>query len=174
MSQSKKKFIQKSDIGEPVLISTTSVIDTIALPAGASLRNGMDDVQKPAPPLPPLHPMRKFGFRRNGAMTPTGSNPGELNEFLAYNKSTSHIPSGRSVSSSGSAGSGGSGGTKEVNETYYPLSSDEAAGWKPRHGLRKSSSEGEKLGRRLRGMEMTAGPPGTNAPKVGVMDGGMF
>jgi hypothetical protein len=174
MSQTKKKPIQKSDIGEPVLISTTSVMDTIALPVGASLKNGMDELpfQKLAPPLPPPHPIRKFGFRRNGAMTPTGTNSGELNEFLV-NKYGAYVPSGRSLSSSGSAGSGGSGGAKDVNEaTYYPLSSEEAASWKPRHRLRKSSSEGEKLGRRLRGMEMTAGP-GTDAPKGGV-EGVMF
>src|SRR5262249_38879946 len=40
----RKKSIQKSEISEPMLISTTSVIDTVDLPEGASLRNGMEDV----------------------------------------------------------------------------------------------------------------------------------
>jgi hypothetical protein len=60
----RKKSIAKSDISEPVFLSTTSVIDTVNLPAGASLKNGID---YDAPPVPPINPMRKrFGFGRSG------------------------------------------------------------------------------------------------------------
>jgi hypothetical protein len=52
----RKKSIAKSEISDPVFISTTSVIDTVNLPAGASLKNGMVEV---APPLPPINPMRR-------------------------------------------------------------------------------------------------------------------
>ncbi|KAF2687079.1 hypothetical protein K458DRAFT_296332 [Lentithecium fluviatile CBS 122367] len=52
----RKKSIAKSEISDPVFISTTSVIDTINLPAGASLKNGMDSAP---PPVPPINPMRR-------------------------------------------------------------------------------------------------------------------
>jgi hypothetical protein len=58
----RKKSIAKSDISEPVFMSSTSTIDTVNLPAGASLKNG---AEHDAPPVPPINPMRKrFGFGR--------------------------------------------------------------------------------------------------------------
>jgi hypothetical protein len=197
-SHSQKRPIQKSDISDPVLISTTSVIDTIALPAGASLRNGMDEVSSyKAPPLPPLNPMRrKFGFGKgapysNGA-SPVASHAG-LDDFLNQRNSASKHSGtyGRSVSSSGSAGSGGSAAATESLDRVYPLSSDEAPVWRPKHGLRKSSSEGEKLGMRLRAqqelqrqmqMELTSGlrsgfgqsETPTNGAGGPAVEGGMF
>ncbi|KAL1391754.1 hypothetical protein HDK64DRAFT_197206 [Phyllosticta capitalensis] len=68
----RKKSIQKSIISEPMFLSSTSVVDTIELPAGASLRNGMMG----PPPLPPVNPKRRrFGFGRSNshASTSTGS-----------------------------------------------------------------------------------------------------
>jgi hypothetical protein len=66
----RKKSVAKSDISEPVFLSTTSVIDTVNLPAGASLKNG---IEHNAPPVPPINPMRKrFGFGRPG---PENHNP---------------------------------------------------------------------------------------------------
>jgi hypothetical protein len=63
----RKKSVAKSDISEPVFLSTTSVIDTVNLPAGASLKNGID---YDAPPVPPINPMRKrFGFGRDRSGT---------------------------------------------------------------------------------------------------------
>lgn len=59
----RKKSIAKSIISEPMFLSSTSVVDTIELPPGASLKNGMDEVP---PPLPPINPMRRrFGFGRS-------------------------------------------------------------------------------------------------------------
>lgn len=52
----RKRTITKSDISEPTLISSTSNVDTVDLPPGASLKNGMDEV---APPLPPINPRRR-------------------------------------------------------------------------------------------------------------------
>jgi hypothetical protein len=215
-SQSRKRSIQKSDIGEPRLISTTSVIDTISLPPGASLKNGMDEVN--APPVPPINPMRKkFGFSGSGRernITPEAN--ARLDEYLAH-KSQGYVPSGRSISSSGSAGSGGSGGgtitsgirtsqtsgngvasssmgmgaaPRASEDSFYPLSSQDTSAWKPSkgrfapgHGLRKSSSEGERLGQRIRDqqrmqMQMQAelrenlksSAKGVDPP----VDGGMF
>jgi hypothetical protein len=63
----RKKSVAKSDISEPVFLSTTSVIDTVNLPAGASLKNG---IEYDTPPVPPINPMRKrFGFGRDRSGT---------------------------------------------------------------------------------------------------------
>lgn len=63
----RKKTVNKHEISEPVaLLSSTSNVDTIDLPAGASLKNGMDS----PPPLPPVNPRRRatrklFGLGRS-------------------------------------------------------------------------------------------------------------
>lgn len=60
----RKKSIAKSEISEPVFLSTTSVIDTVNLPVGASLKNGSEPFVPP--PVPPINPMRRrFGFGRS-------------------------------------------------------------------------------------------------------------
>ncbi|WPA98481.1 uncharacterized protein RHO25_003093 [Cercospora beticola] len=51
----RKRTITKYDISEPTLISSTSNVDTVDLPAGASLKNGIEE----APPIPPINPRRK-------------------------------------------------------------------------------------------------------------------
>lgn len=53
----RKKSIAKADIGDPLLVSTTSVIDTISL-ADASIKNSMEHAP---PPVPPINPMRRRG-----------------------------------------------------------------------------------------------------------------
>lgn len=68
----RKKTISKSDISEPTLISSTSNVDTVALPEGASLKNGMDE----PPPLPPMNPRRRgtrklFGLGRTDSSEDT-------------------------------------------------------------------------------------------------------
>jgi len=63
----RKKTVNKHEISEPVaLLSSTSRVDTIDLPAGASLKNGMEG----PPPLPPINPRRRatrklFGMDRS-------------------------------------------------------------------------------------------------------------
>ncbi|KAF2097026.1 hypothetical protein NA57DRAFT_57636 [Rhizodiscina lignyota] len=69
----RKRSIQKSEISEPTLISTTSVVDTVNLPPGASLKNGLDEA---APPVPPINPRRRmFGFGRSGENSPNTQTP---------------------------------------------------------------------------------------------------
>ncbi|KAK8194267.1 hypothetical protein M8818_007455 [Zalaria obscura] len=74
----RKKTVLKSEIGDPVLVSSTSNVDTVDLPPGASLRNGMDDVDAGAPPaVPSMNPRRRktqrlFGFGRDGAQDEGG------------------------------------------------------------------------------------------------------
>ncbi|KAL2358662.1 hypothetical protein BJ546DRAFT_1057082 [Cryomyces antarcticus] len=54
----RKKSIQKSDISEPTLISTTSNVDTFDLPPGTSLRNGQADAPV-APAVTAANPRRR-------------------------------------------------------------------------------------------------------------------
>lgn len=64
----RKKTVNKHEISEPVaLLSSTSQVGTVDLPVGASLKNGMDDIP---PPLPPVNPRRRatrklFGMGRS-------------------------------------------------------------------------------------------------------------
>jgi hypothetical protein len=108
----RKKSIQKHEISEPTLISTTSVIDTVDLPPEASLRNGMDQLSPPVPPMNPLR--RRFGFGRRADVDPPRP-PYASGDHHSYS-------------------------ADEGNDKPY----------RPRHRLRKSSSEGGKIGMRLR------------------------
>ncbi|KAM3421521.1 hypothetical protein BST61_g1910 [Cercospora zeina] len=56
----RKRTVTKYDISEPTLISSTSNVDTVDLPPGASLKNGMTD----PPPIPPINPRRKGTTRK--------------------------------------------------------------------------------------------------------------
>ena len=69
----RKKSVAKADISEPIFLSTTSVIDTVDLPPGASLKNG---VESAPPPVPPINPMRRrFGFGRSATDGPEVHTP---------------------------------------------------------------------------------------------------
>ena len=60
-SNYRKHSINKCDISEPTFISCTSSVDTVNLPEGASLSNGMDSppLQGSAPPIPVRDSRRK-------------------------------------------------------------------------------------------------------------------
>lgn len=62
----RKKTISKSEISEPTLVfsSTASSLDTVALPPGASLKNGMSE----PPPVPPLNPRRRTTRKMFGGL----------------------------------------------------------------------------------------------------------
>lgn len=69
----RKKSINKADISDPIFLSTTSVVDTINLPHGASLKNGFQDSP---PPVPAINPMRRrFGLGRTNTEDSNGSSP---------------------------------------------------------------------------------------------------
>ena len=59
--QHRKQSINKQDISEPTFISSTSSVDTIDLPLGASLKNGMESPSSPTspPPIPDRDSRRK-------------------------------------------------------------------------------------------------------------------
>ncbi|KAK3081335.1 hypothetical protein LTS18_007779 [Coniosporium uncinatum] len=72
-----KKSINKYDISEPKLLKMTADVDLVDLPPGASLRNGLEEVQASAPPAPPVLPKksrrRRFGFGRSETADPSSS-----------------------------------------------------------------------------------------------------
>lgn len=60
--QPRKRSVIKQDISEPTFISCTSSVDTVNLPPGASLSNGMDapsPTRDPPPPIPARDSRRK-------------------------------------------------------------------------------------------------------------------
>lgn len=70
----RKKTVSKYDISEPTLVCSTSSIDVVDLPEGASLKNGMED----PPPIPPINPKRRatrgiFNMGRNHSDESTSS-----------------------------------------------------------------------------------------------------
>ena len=56
---SRKRSINKHDISEPMFLSGTSSVDTINLPPGSSLRNGMDSPPTGNPPSIPMRDSRR-------------------------------------------------------------------------------------------------------------------
>lgn len=58
----RKRSVNKQDISEPTFVSCTSSVDTVNLPSGASLSNGMDapsPTRGPPPPIPVRDSRRK-------------------------------------------------------------------------------------------------------------------
>lgn len=58
----RKRSVNKQDISEPTFVSCTSSVDTVSLPPGASLSNGMDapsPTRGPPPPIPIRDSRRK-------------------------------------------------------------------------------------------------------------------
>lgn len=83
----RKKTINKFDISEPTLVSSTSNIDTVDLPPGASLKNGMDEVYAIEQAAVVSRRRKLFGFGREGSSdrekTPDSVTSPPLNGFTS-------------------------------------------------------------------------------------------
>ncbi|KAL5115072.1 hypothetical protein ACEQ8H_007047 [Pleosporales sp. CAS-2024a] len=135
----RKKSVAKSEISEPVLLSMTSQIDTVNLPAGASLNNGLG---YDAPPVPPINPMRKrFNF-------------GQADAAGSHNPYDPAIQPGLD-----------SPRAPYAEQQMRTKSSDALPGGaqQPRNRLRKNSSEG----RSLRGQAQAQSGPSPGLPPPG-------
>lgn len=82
----RKKTISKSEISVPTLISATSNIDTVDLPEGASLQNGMDEV----PVLPPINPRRRAARKLLGMVR--GESASAIDDKHNYGRSKTPDP----------------------------------------------------------------------------------
>lgn len=87
----KKRAVSKADISEPTLLSSTSNIDTVELPEGASLKNGMDEVAQP-PPVPPINPKRRGTRKLFGLGSRSGSDPSQGAGYGNYGRSKTPDP----------------------------------------------------------------------------------
>ncbi|MCJ1370849.1 hypothetical protein MMC20_002062 [Loxospora ochrophaea] len=150
----RKRSINKHDISEPTFQFSTSSFNTVDLPTGASLSNGMPPPpQGPIPPIPPLNPRRQ--------RTTTTQNI-----FTAFAKNdkieTIPLPTARS---------------QPAGEELSTFSADESDPRpKVRHKLRKTSSEGGNMNARARQHAMMAPSPAvpqyTQQYSQGVVGGG--
>ncbi|TAQ90564.1 hypothetical protein B7494_g1150 [Chlorociboria aeruginascens] len=150
----RKKSVNKSEISEPTLISSTSRITTVNLPPGSSLQNGMES----APPIPPVNPRR----RQTRAM---------FGNFMGKKDSSESIDAPSLLPASQSA------------EEMSTFSADEGETKpKQRQKLRKSSSEGGNMNARARQVanatpspalpDAIVPPPSSSPPRH--VEGGMF
>lgn len=120
----RKRSVNKQDISEPTFVSCTSSVDTINLPPGASLSNGMDapsPTRGPPPPIPVRDSRRKRTHTFFQALGRT--------EKSAETTSTEPTPSPRE---------------DDPYEERSTFSADDepTASSKMRQKLRKSSSDG--------------------------------
>lgn len=155
---SRKGSINKSEISTPTLISGTSSMNTIELPHGASLNNGMAIGMADVPPLPPINPRRRgqnffspFGNRStNNGSSSSISSPlvTPMDERRPY--------------------------TMGEPEAFEPPMLDQGEN-KPRFRtrLRKSSSAGENMSHRarhqaLKELERIPRSPNLSAPSKGM------
>ncbi|OJJ81657.1 uncharacterized protein ASPGLDRAFT_1497841 [Aspergillus glaucus CBS 516.65] len=148
-----KRPINKLQISEPTLLSSTSNVPTVGLPPSASLTNGME-----TPPVPPMNPRRR---RQTTTQTILGALKGEKQDTQSSSPSE-YATSGRGTPAD----------ERSMFEDERPLS---------RNRLRKTSSEGGSLSIKAR-QEIISGtapppmpypPPSYPPPKV-PFDGRMF
>ena len=120
----RKRSVNKQDISEPTFVSCTSSVDTVNLPPGASLTNGMDAPSPTRGPPPPI-PVRDSRRKRTQTFLQTLGR----NDKQVETTSTEPTPSPRE---------------DEAYEERSTFSADDepTASSKMRQRLRKSSSEG--------------------------------
>ena len=151
--QARKRSINKQDISEPTFVSSTSSVDTVNLPPGASLSNGMDapsPTRGPPPPIPVRNSRRK---RTHTLLQALGRSEKPLET-----SSTEPAPNARD---------------DDPYEEHSTFSADDepSATSKIRQRLRKSSSEGGLSAKAARQAALQA--PSPAVPKFEVQSPGM-
>ncbi|KAM3086800.1 hypothetical protein ACMFMG_000921 [Clarireedia jacksonii] len=86
MLAGRKKSVTKSEISEPMFISSTSRVSTIDLPPGSSLQNGID-----APPIPPVNPRRRQTRTMFGAFIGKKDECDEMHSLPGATQSTEEM-----------------------------------------------------------------------------------
>jgi hypothetical protein len=148
---SRKRSVNKNLISEPTFLSSTSTVNTVGLPSGASLSNGLEPSPAKSqfsPTIPPVNPRR-----RRGTTTQT--------ILSAFGRGDKHDQSR------------GGDFYREEQSTF----SDEGdkRPKQARQRLRKSSSEGGSLNARARQQAYAQPSPALPRFPQGIqMEGGMF
>ena len=151
--QARKRSINKQDISEPTFVSSTSSVDTVNLPPGASLSNGMDAPSPTRGPPPPI-PVRNSRRRRTHTLLQALGR----SEKPLDTSSTDPAPHPRE---------------DDPYEEHSTFSADDepSATSKIRQRLRKSSSEGGISAKAARQAALQA--PSPAVPKFEVQSPGM-
>lgn len=149
----RKRSVNKQDISEPTFVSCTSSVDTVNLPPGASLSNGMDAPSPTRGPPPPI-PVRDSRRKRTQTFLQAlgrGEKPGETTF-------TEPTPSPRE---------------DDPYEERSTFSADDepTASSKMRQRLRKTSSEGGLNAKAARQAALQA--PSPAVPNFEVQSSGM-
>ncbi|KAL9114584.1 MAG: hypothetical protein Q9187_007431 [Circinaria calcarea] len=153
----RKRSINKHDISDPRFMSCTSSVSTVDLPPGASLSNGMDNIDDtPVPPIPPLNPRRRrTPTTHNLLNTFNGGGRGERTENPPPVPSMP-MPMPMLMSN----------GPEYAHGERSTFSADESDPRpKSRHRLRKTSSEGGNLAARARAHAAMSPEPMLPSPK---------
>ena len=137
-SNHRKRSINKHDISEPTFISCTSSVDTVNLPEGASLSNGMDSPPSEPSNAPPI-PARDS--RRKRTQT--------LLQALGRIEKPEASPSAYSPSPK----------EDDLEERSTFSADDEPAPKSMKQRLRKTSSEGGSMAQKARQQAMHAPAP---------------
>ncbi|KAL9098547.1 MAG: hypothetical protein Q9163_005813 [Psora crenata] len=138
----RKQSINKHDISEPTFVSCTSSVDTIDLPPGASLKNGMHTPSSPG--VPPPIPARDARRKRTQTLLQA---LGRLEKIEPAPSVPS--PSPNQVN------------REEGDEEQSSFSADEEPSSKWRQRLRKTSSEGVHMNTKARQHAKQAPSPST-------------
>ena len=149
----RKRSINKQDISEPTFVSCTSSVDTVNLPPGASLSNGMDAPSPSRGPPPPI-PVRDSRRKRTQTLLQA---LGRI-ERPAETSSTGQTPNPREY---------------DPYEERSTFSADDepSTSSKIRQRLRKSSSEGGLNAKAARQAAMQA--PSPAVPNVELQSPGL-
>ena len=148
-----KRSVNKQDISEPTFVSCTSSVDTVNLPPGASLSNGMDATSPTRGPPPPI-PMRDSRRKRTQTFLQALARSEKAPEMT----STEPAPSPQE---------------DDPYEERSTFSADDepTASTKVRQRLRKTSSEGGMNAKAARQAALQA--PSPAVPKFEVQSPGM-
>lgn len=159
-----KRSINKSQISEPTLISSTSSVPLVGLPRSASVNpntNSNTTSGVDTPPLPPMNPRRR---RPTATQTIIGVLRGD------HHRSDAHHAPPASPSTAGPV---------HEQSDFCDNNSDDGNDMQARlrNRLRKSSSEGVSLGARAARPDLGSGAPAPSVPMVPrkvPVQGGMF
>ena len=148
-----KRPVNKQDISEPTFVSCTSSVDTVNLPPGASLSNGMDAISPTRGPPPPI-PVRDSRRKRTQTFL----------QALARGERGPEMTSAEPAPSA-------QGDDPYEERSTFSADDEPTASTKVKQRLRKTSSEGGMNAKAARQAALQA--PSPAVPKFEVQSPGM-
>lgn len=158
----RKRSVNKSEISDPIFVSSTSSVTTIDLPPGASLANGMSPH---APAIPPINPRRRrsppgamtmYPNNGNAAHPPATVAPQQHHHLPGVDQAPVYLQGHPDATSFPESLSGK---THLHDDRINFSADDEPRRPRIRTRLRKTSSEGGSIAHRARQHAMMAHEP---------------